>query len=57
MANQQNTTGMCPIAESDVYKALFQAFEILSLELYEICNKLTSCLPLCQIRITNVKNK
>ena len=36
MANQQNTTGMCPIAESDVYKALFQAFEILSLELYEI---------------------
>ena len=57
MTNQQNTTGMCPTAESDVYKALFQAFEILSLELYEICNKLTSCLPLCQIRITNVKNK
>ena len=34
MTNQQNTTGMCPTAESDVYKALLHAFEILSLELY-----------------------
>ena len=46
MTNQQNITGMCPTAESDVYKAGFQAFEILSLELYKICNKLTSCLPM-----------